>query len=535
MKKKGCGKALTLLLVTSLVAGTVLTGCGKKKVDYNMGDDENGSGGGGKLASRLDVPDSYEGALEGIDTDATGLTDVKINASKITVPDTDKMSILYYNQNQVDNEYKKRVCENFFDVSAGVYTYSWEKPYKGDLEREIENYEELSKQSTSDDEKSFFDDYISSLKEQLKTATDEREGAGDYSADAFVGSKGENMYMISFNSTETGESGGFSIDYYPSDQLINYRPKEGASSVYCYSSDYYDGEDTANTATVSQDDAIQQGLSFLAGCGISDIIETGCKDLIWEYSDTSYNTLASEKSGYVITYKRSVDGIAPYTPSVYNIDSLNSSDDVWYDTMDETFELQIDDNGIVSAYCYDYFKATGDKKENVDLISWKDAVKDLPKAVNTYYAENKTQYSSIEFNNVQLAYYKIKDGDKYEYLPVWVFAQCEKTGDGDSSQSDDGLDISNPLQLIMLNAETGELIDLKSVLNTQSFSYTDSTVVGGDDDNVTLDDSDLDEDGASIKDDSAASDDSSDSSDDGSIDINDLDLQVDDTTDAVEE
>ena len=122
MKKKGYGKALTLLLVTSLVAGTVLTGCGKKKVDYNMGDDENGSGGGGKLASRLDVPDSYEGALEGIDTDATGLTDVKINASKITVPDTDKMSILYYNQNQVDNEYKKRVCENFFDVSAGVYT-----------------------------------------------------------------------------------------------------------------------------------------------------------------------------------------------------------------------------------------------------------------------------------------------------------------------------------------------------------------------------------------------------------------------------
>ena len=162
-------------------------------------------------------------------------------------------------------------------------------------------------------------------------------------------------------------------------------------------------------------------------------------------------------------------------------------------------------------------------------------MKALPKAVNTYYAENKTQYSSIEFNNVQLAYYKIKDGDKYEYLPVWVFAQCEKTSDGDSSQSDDGLDISNPLQLIMLNAETGELIDLKSVLNTQSFSYTDSTVVGGDDDNVTLDDSDLDEDGASIADDSAVSDDSSDSSDDGSIDINDLDLQVDDTTDAVEE
>ena len=200
--------------------------------------------------------------------------------------------------------------------------------------------------------------------------------------------------------------------------------------------------------------------------------------------------------------------------------------------MDETFELQIDDNGIVSAYCYDYFKATGDKKENVDLISWKDAVKALPKAVNTYYAENKTQYSSIEFNNVQLTYYKIKDGDKYEYLPVWAFAQCEKAEMGDGSQSEDGLDISYPSQLIMLNAETGELIDLKSVLNSQTFSDSSSTVIDGEEADVIWDNSDSDDEGESVVDDSDSSDGSS---DDGSVDINDLDLQVDDTADAVEE
>lgn len=527
MKKKGYGKALTLLLVTTLAASTVLAGCGKKKVDYNMGDDENGSGGGGKLASRLDVPDSYEGAVEGIDSE-TGLTDVKVNASKIVVPDTDKMSVLYYEQNTVDNEYKKRVCENFFDVSAGVYMYSWEKPYKGDLEREIENYQKLAEQVTSDDDKSYFDDYISSLKEQLKTASDEREGAGDYSADAFVGSKGENMYMISFNSTETGSSGGFSIDYYPSDQLINYRPKEGASNLYCYSSDYYDGADTANTATTSQDDAIQQGLNFLAGCGISDVIETNCTDLMWEYSDSSYNTVASEKSGYVVTYKRSVDGIAPYTPYVYNIDSLNSSDDTWYDTMDETFELSIDDNGIVSGYCYDYFKATGDKDENVDLISWKDALKALPKAVNKYYSDNKTQYSSIEFNDVELAYYKIKDGDKYKYTPVWVFAQCEKSEDATSSTSENGLDTSNPTQLVMLDATNGDLIDLKNALSAQTYSTDDTMdgmIVGGDED------SDF-----TVSDDASSDDSSDESSDDSAsddaVDINDVDAQTDDSATA---
>ena len=529
MKKKGYGKALTMLLVTTLAASTVLAGCGKKKVDYNMGDDSDGSGGGGKLASRLDVPDSYEGTLEGIDSE-TGLTEVKVNATKINVPDTDKMSVSYYQQNTVDNEYKKRVCENFFDVSAGVYAYSWEKPYKGDIEREIENYQKLAEQVTSDDEKSYFDDYINSLKEQLKTAADEREGAGDYSAEAFVGSKGENMYMISFNSTETGTSGGFSIDYYPSDQLINYRPKEGATSLYTYSSDYYDGEDTANTATMSQDDAIQQGINFLAGCGISDIIETNCTDLVWEYSDSSYNTLASEKSGYVVTYKRSVDGIAPYTPYVYNIDSMNSSDE-WYDTMDETFELSIDDNGIVSAYCYDYFKATGDKEENVDLISWEDALKALPKAVNTYYTDNKTQYSSIEFNDVQLAYYKIKDGDKYEYTPVWVFAQCEKASD-DSTADENGLDTTSPTQLIMINAVSGDLIDLKKVLSSQTYSMdgntiSDEMIVGGDDEGIVSDES---SDSADTLDESAESDSSDgDSSDGDAVDIS--DLAIDATTD----
>ena len=132
----------------------------------------------------------------------------------------------------------------------------------------------------------------------------------------------------------------------------------------------------------------------------------------------------------MVTYKRSVDGVAPYTPNVYGLDTLATSDETWYDTMDETFQLGIDDNGLISAYCLDSFRATGDKKDNVDLISWDDALKKLPEAVNKYYTDNKTQYSTIEFNDVRLTYYKLKDGDKYTYSPVWVFAQCDKMEDG---------------------------------------------------------------------------------------------------------
>ena len=103
---------------------------------------------------------------------------------------------------------------------------------------------------------------------------------------------------------------------------------------------------------------------------------------------------------------------------------------------------------------------------------------------------------------------------------------------GDGSQSEDGLDISYPSQLIMLNAETGELIDLKSVLNSQTFSDSSSTVIDGEEADVIWDNSDSDDEGESVVDDSDSSDGSS---DDGSVDINDLDLQVDDTADAVEE
>ena len=138
--------------------------------------------------------------------------------------------------------------------------------------------------------------------------------------------------------------------------------------------------------------------------------------------------------------------------------------------------------------------------------------------MNTYYKDNKTQYSTVEFNDVSLTYYKIKDGDGYKYTPVWAFAQCEKNENGD-------LDKNYPIQLIMLDATNGDLIDLKSVLDTNSYgddvissTYTDDEdgdmVIGSDDtSDMILEDS---SDGTSDGSDSESNDDA--------IDINDLDV-----------
>ena len=71
-------------------------------------------------------------------------------------------------------------------------------------------------QATSDDDKSYYEDYMKSLKDQLKTASDTREGAGDYSGDTFIGSVGDNEFMVTFygSGDDMSTGGGFSLDYY---------------------------------------------------------------------------------------------------------------------------------------------------------------------------------------------------------------------------------------------------------------------------------------------------------------------------------
>ena len=125
---------------------------------------------------------------------------------------------------------------------------------------------------------------------------------------------------------------------------------------------------------------------------------------------------------------------------------------------------------------------------------------------------------------MSLTYYKVKDGDGYKYTPVWAFAQCEKNDNGD-------LDKDYPIQLIMLDATSGELVDLKALLDTNSYmdDAISSTIDGVDEDgdmiisgddtgDMTLEDSTDD-----------MSDDGDSASDDDAVDISDLDVDLGDS------
>lgn len=459
-------KALTLITLSVLAAGMTLTGCGKTDVEYSLDDGAAGtSDDGGTLAASLGIPDSYTGAVEGIDA-GTGLTEVSIDAPTIRVPDSDSMSVVYYENNNCDSEYKKRVCEAFFDVDSGIYLHDWDKRYRGDVEDELERRQQVLKSLTNDADIEYMEGYISSLESELESASDEREGAGDYSGADYVGYVGDNMYMISFMESESGETYGFSLMWYPNYSLVSYRPVDGATDVTVYP-DADSGEgDSANEASIGRDEAVQIGLEFLSGCGITDVAADEVCDLVWDYMDSGYNTIASAKNGYTITYKRAVNGTPMYTPYVYNI-SLLTSENVWYDTQDESYEVYVDDSGVIYAYCYDYYRATGEVDENVSLLTWDEALAALPGAINKYYAGGNSGYSSVKFNDVRLVYYKINDNGTIKAVPVWVFAECDKLYTGDA------LDVDSPQQLVLLNAATGELIDLRNVLDSHSYETTE--------------------------------------------------------------
>ena len=77
MKNKRFKRETAWLVVGTLMVSTMLAGCGKKNVDYDI-DGSNGNKDSGSLQDKYDIPQSYDGSIAVGDS---GLREITVKVS----------------------------------------------------------------------------------------------------------------------------------------------------------------------------------------------------------------------------------------------------------------------------------------------------------------------------------------------------------------------------------------------------------------------------------------------------------------------
>lgn len=453
-----------MMLVGTMTFTMLATGCGKKEVDYNMGDNPGNNSSGdntsaeGGLAGRLGIPASCD---ENIEVGNTGIQSIRLNDDEISVPKTDGMSVVYYEATKMDAAYKQKIAESLFDKEKGIYEYDYEHRIKSEIQEEIDYMKQeqanMAAQGYTD---SWYDTYIAELEAQLQDAPEEYPAAEDYSGEAFIGTMNGIEFNLGMYTDEEADTNMIRASLSIRDEF-SYRPNPDATNGYCYGGPSVDEFMGTNACTVTIDEAVRIAEDFMLDCGVTDMAQSKTSVMEWNYYDReSGEDIATEYDGYVITFSRMVNNTPSYQGNVWNVDNLQM-ENAWLEIPTEEFEVYVDDNGVIEAYWSVMFSATGEEDTNVELLSWDEVLEAANKNIPEYYEKYPVRYKKIEFNDVRLTYYPVIDETKnnsYKYIPVWVFSQYEEYIDSDES--------SYPTQLVIMNAMDGSVIDLVELAKT---------------------------------------------------------------------
>jgi hypothetical protein len=484
MRKSYIRRALALSMIGVMMLVGAATGCGKKKVDYNVDDEkgtaENGStSDSGELRAKVKAPESYTGDIPVGDS---GLSSIRIDADKIDIPDVSTMSVAYCESVTYDDEFKKKLIESILDKSKGIYKYDYEKPVREDVQKELDMYQTMLEDANAagDTENSqWISGTVDSLKSDLNKATDNRDPAGDvYDGGDYVGYIGDQMYEIAIYGDEAGESTSFSLSPYPYVSLKDIRPLDDYYNVSCYEDDY-NNADLENQSDMSSDEAVSFAASYLAELGYKDIALKSCSPLIWDYLDYAGNTKVEECDGWTVTFVKAVDNVPVYSPEIFNLDYINSYD-VIYTSSEQTLMLRIYDGKVFQAGISCSLN-TVSQDNNVELLSWDDILKSAQEKIPEFYKDNKTSYMDIVFDRVKLTYYRVKDADtegQLKLIPVWAFISTGNAdGDGETATEESAEEaaaaIQYPQQLILINAIDGSLVDVVGELDNGGYQSYD--------------------------------------------------------------
>lgn len=447
-------KMAALAVAGVLAAGTALTGCGKKNIDYSVdgGSENGGSSDSGSLQGKYGIPESCDTTL---DVGSSGISKLAIEADEITVPDTVDLPTVYVKRKEETNDSRKQIVESVLEKDKGIYAYDYENMTKSDIQEQIDDYEKEKKNSAASGDTSssaWYDSMIDDLKNRMQKAPDEYPAADDYSSDAFLGEINGRKYLM-YMDEQGGGSGSIGLK----DSLITYRPKDGMAGVYYSTPD--DGDDlsdvdvaSSNVCTFTKEEAQSIADDFISKLGIAEVSLNNTQDLYWYYYGTDGTTEAVDVDGYAFSYSRAINNQTTDVPEAWNVDNI-TQDDGSVSIPAETCTVYVDSNGVVSASWVSYLEATG-KTESKDLLSFKDLLEKANENIAEYYTTYPTRYKKVEFNSMKLGYYLEKTDEEgtFKYVPAWILTQYEDMTDSTNE--------TYPTQMVVLDATDGTVIDL---------------------------------------------------------------------------
>ncbi len=435
------------------------SGCGKKAVDDQKTEhitetqgettvDEGEIVEIDNLAGRLEIPDSCNIS---IDTGTSDFENIQIIDDKIDIPYTNDMSVVYLQTVKTDNSYKQKIAEAIFDAGQDIYCCDQriKDQVEQDLELAKEEYEDRLAQGldVSDSEL-----HIEQLEAELLKVSEEYPLAGDYQGNSFCGVIDGKDYTLSFYNHFDGSDGISAYLFGP----------YGDTEYLYFEGPPIDEMTETNLCEMTPDDASDAAEKIKEQCGITGMEQSDILALEWrtiDYSETENNT-DIEYNGYVVKYTKEINGTQVYQGKLDNVKNLGL-DNVDFDIPTEDFTVYVNDNGLIQVHWKMIFSETGKEDPSVKLLTWDEVLDAFSSHLPEYYAKYPTDDKSIVFNDVRLTYYPVTDENEengYKFIPVWVFAECE-----DYSGTKD------PLQLIIINAMDGSIIDLPEQAEKMGF------------------------------------------------------------------
>ncbi len=462
-------KTMAAVLAGLMVVQGVLTGCGKKNIDYHTGENSGSnnqisSSDEGGIRGRLGIPESCN---ESIDVGNSGVGTISIVDENISVPNTDKMDVVHFTpMKTIENDYKKQITEKLLEKEKGIYAYDYEHRTKADIQADIEGYRK-QKETADEGYMEVLEEEIKKLEAELEAAPDAYPAAGNYEADAFLGMVEDVRYMVDFDCYDKRDDAvniGVGIFFSPNNEFIKVRPYENAVGGYWYENEG-EHDSVENKTAMTAEEAEDIANNFLSELEINDVSCISTNDLMWHYYDESDDSV-TECDGYSVRFMREICGAPAYSGSLHNIENLQMIGAL-FEIPREYFCVSVYDGRVIGADWSIVYNKEERVDENVELLSYEQILEKANTEIGKYYEKYPTQYKNIEFNDVRLTYFVVSDGeDKCKYIPVWVFAQYEEYVDSDGSDM--------PKQLVLLNAMDGSFVDIieeaKSIGTYMDFS-----------------------------------------------------------------